>query len=810
MVSKRLAAAALLSLVLRGGEAWSPLGGGQKPPRQHRPRFGLPLVFHTEQVPSDRASSSEKVNTKLPRTTTKTAAIAKQLAKKKSSSVQTSSSNRQETTLATESRAAASSIATNRAEQLLQEAAASRRRAKELLAEAMEMEADMKEALAAKEKKAKKDSAQLLQKLFDSGRPQTPDAVAVTLQQERVSKEQAKAVVEQLFSELWYIDYKVASKVGKEDSAPLQQRQRQQQKSNINNDGQEMSEAARLVWNRLQCVIEAADMLDRTVSSGGGGVAASPVSSRWSGRVASSLKSHLSELRTMTIAKNDLAEKQAIAEHLARQNLTTTDSHETDDVITSDQEEKQRVKRIPYFEWLQLPKHLRRLWAAQPYVNHTLAAEDVDLIQSKVLNGTSFVWNSTETIASTAAYFRGTVNSEFVESRANSATANLTQVRSSRVNDNVTSQLFQQLNLRMKKEGLDNRVKLFLLNDPKTSILGDLFGGTDESKKGEFSASGHPVIMAVPATVKPVSRPRNMLVNAIRQLLLAWPVLTLFSFSVRSYALNPSFFHAIVQRQESKAVSACAPIFCGIVAIQLVHELAHWWMAKRKGIKISLPFPIPSTELGTFGCITALKSFPANRTDLFDFSMSGPVAAAASSLACMFVGVQRTLHASSQTISTFPTLPVAWFKSSFMSGAILSAMAPKIMTLPLSQPIPIHPLFVIGFSGLLSSALNLLPVTQLDGGRAATAAMGRYGEVASLATFLCVLIAMIAKESTSTLLWSWITFVVLFQRRADIPSRDDYTEINNSRLNFWAMSVAFSVLTLVPFPGYKNTAPTGL
>jgi membrane-associated protease RseP (regulator of RpoE activity) len=177
----------------------------------------------------------------------------------------------------------------------------------------------------------------------------------------------------------------------------------------------------------------------------------------------------------------------------------------------------------------------------------------------------------------------------------------------------------------------------------------------------------------------------------------------------------------------------------------------------------------------------------------------------------MVLGVYRTLHASSQAIANFPTLPVAWFKSSFLTGALLSLLAPKMMTLPLSQPIPIHPLFVVGFSGLLSSALNLLPVTRLDGGRACFAAMGpKYGEMASLATFLCVLIALISKESASTLLWSWIMFVLLFQRQSEIPSRDNYTEINDFRLNSWVCAVVFSILTLVPFPGYKRLAPTGL
>jgi mannose/fructose/N-acetylgalactosamine-specific phosphotransferase system component IIC len=49
-------------------------------------------------------------------------------------------------------------------------------------------------------------------------------------------------------------------------------------------------------------------------------------------------------------------------------------------------------------------------------------------------------------------------------------------------------------------------------------------------------------------------------------------------------------------------------------------------------------------------------------------------------------------------------------KSSFLIGSIVSVVAPKMMLVPLSQPVPIHPFFLVGFAGLLMTAVNLLPI----------------------------------------------------------------------------------------------------
>jgi membrane-associated protease RseP (regulator of RpoE activity) len=73
---------------------------------------------------------------------------------------------------------------------------------------------------------------------------------------------------------------------------------------------------------------------------------------------------------------------------------------------------------------------------------------------------------------------------------------------------------------------------------------------------------------------------------------------------------------------------------------------------------------------------------------------------------------------------TFPVLPAVAIKSSLLAGTLTSWIVSKVLMLPPAQPIPVHPLFLVGYAGLIASGLNLLPVFRLDGGRACSAAMG--------------------------------------------------------------------------------------
>ena len=271
------------------------------------------------------------------------------------------------------------------------------------------------------------------------------------------------------------------------------------------------------------------------------------------------------------------------------------------------------------------------------------------------------------------------------------------------------------------------------------------------------------------------------------------------------FALNPTFFDSIVNRRDLSALTSCIPIILGTILIQTLHEAAHYLVAKRKKLKIGPPVPIPSlhpTSFPCFGCITPLRSFPSNRSALLDFALSGPMTAIATSLGLVIGGILKTVRASQFEISRFPVMSVANMKSSFLLGTILSWLAPKTMMLPLAQPVPMHPFFVVGASGLISSALNLLPIFRLDGGRACFAALGqRQGAVISVFTLLLIVSMVLSGASSIFLTWTFL--VALLQRRPEIPPRDDVTEVNNARMTLWLFSFLLSISILAPFPGFN-------
>ena len=55
--------------------------------------------------------------------------------------------------------------------------------------------------------------------------------------------------------------------------------------------------------------------------------------------------------------------------------------------------------------------------------------------------------------------------------------------------------------------------------------------------------------------------------------------------------------------------------------------------------------------------------------------------------------------------------------------------------------------------------------------------------------------------SGSGLAWAWGGFVLLFQRRTEIPARDEVTSVGDVRTGVWIFSILIAIMALAPFPG---------
>ena len=664
--------------------------------------------------------------------------------------------------------------------QLRREAEEFQRRARELMEEARIMEVELTKTRSSTLKKREESTGELIERMF-LNRPLTPEASAQVMRDEKWTPEEAQMVLDGLFSQAygtWSNEIIVSTETtGNSATSTSTTPSNSAADSSAATDSVQTFNATEtlLLEAKMDCLINAAEILDQIAMASKDSVR------RWQGRVGSALRARRNELRRAH--EQNLARQIAVYQGANPDNTSGISEPYRTMGLMEDQGQwparttgknvsqsgEPAVTVVP----LWLPSSLLRFLAASP--SH-IDASDITTIKEKVLSGTAFFCTSTESIVQ-AAIFRGNIRGIVATDR------------------NATAGVLTEIQRRLSEEGLAERLQVFLLPDPEWRQNRDQTVAQEPPK---------PVILAIPADVVPDERrlqqKTTLTGKALKMTAATIPILTTFVYSLSCYALNPKFFDAVMKQRNFAVLSACLPVFVGVFAVQVVHELAHVAVARRRGIKIGLPFPLPSFQTGMFGCITPLRSFPMNRSALLDFALSGPMSAMLVSIGMMIAGIKLTLRASGTDILRFPVVPVACLKSSFLTGSLLTIFAPKSMVLPLSYPLPLHPLFVVGFVGLLSSALNMLPVFRLDGGRACSAAMGsRFCAVASSGSLLFMF--SLALSSTTGVAFWWGAFILFFQRRFEIPVRDEFTDVDDVRLLGWFGSLTTALLALAPFPG---------
>mmetsp|Transcript_23236 Transcript_23236/g.67069 ORF Transcript_23236/g.67069 Transcript_23236/m.67069 type:complete len:801 (-) Transcript_23236:2043-4445(-) len=421
---------------------------------------------------------------------------------------------------------------------------------------------------------------------------------------------------------------------------------------------------------------------------------------------------------------------------------------------------------------------------------------DTQRLREEVLSGSPFFCTGWESCGY-ATIFRG----NFVEKRrlnmksietarkraAVSQEANNSLAISSLENDRISSSAFAAIQSRFAKSGLGARLQLFLLQDPEES----------RNEQGELP----PAILAVPSSIQPIRGSDYRLTTKVLMTLAT--IYTTINFAISCYTLSTgSFFESMTTGKSLRPLRQClSQVGGGIASLLVIYEMARYTVAKRRGMSLSLPTPMPSLHFGTLGCRTQLKSFPRTRKELLDVALSGPVATMLLSVFMLIGGLHLTTTATSAALAKMPAIPTGIVcKTSFLVSLITMKMCPKLLMLPLSQPVPIHPLVLIGTSGLTFSAISLLPIGRLDGGRAMMAAFGRRN--AALASFLSLLILLLSAANGSTTISMFCAFLILlYQRKAESLVTDEVTGVGPVRVWLYTILLSVAGLTLAPFPG---------
>ncbi|VAH71981.1 unnamed protein product [Triticum turgidum subsp. durum] len=221
-----------------------------------------------------------------------------------------------------------------------------------------------------------------------------------------------------------------------------------------------------------------------------------------------------------------------------------------------------------------------------------------------------------------------------------------------------------------------------------------------------------------------------------------------------------------------------------------VHEIGHILAARDAGVKLSVPYFVPSWQIGSFGGITRIVNIVRNRGDLLKVAAAGPVAGFSLGFGLLLLGF--TLPPSDGLgIIVDPAV----FHQSFLLGGLAKLILGDV--LKEGTQLSINPLVLWAWAGLLINAINSIPAGELDGGRIALAMWGR--KVSS--RLGSVTIALLGLSSLfSDVAFYWAVLIFFLQRGPIAPLSEEITEPENRYIGLGVTILFLGLLVCLPYP----------
>jgi Zn-dependent protease len=288
-----------------------------------------------------------------------------------------------------------------------------------------------------------------------------------------------------------------------------------------------------------------------------------------------------------------------------------------------------------------------------------------------------------------------------------------------------------------------------------------------------------------------------------------WPALILFLLTVistlavgaefaRSYAANQEPFSGnanpfatmLAPFEHPQMLLLGVPFSFTLLAILFTHEMGHYVACKIYGIDVSYPYFLPAPTLfGTFGAVIRIRSPITTRRALFDVGISGPVAGFAIAAPAMVWAV-----ATSRVVPDVDLNAPILFGNAPLTRLFIELFHPNVNP----NWVLLSPVGRAAWVGFFVTALNLLPMWQLDGGHIVYSLTSRYHRRISIGIALSLL-AFGALAWSGWYLWGGLLLVLSLKFRH--PPVYDYWQPLDPARRAWAfaaLAIFLACFTLWP------------
>lgn len=249
-----------------------------------------------------------------------------------------------------------------------------------------------------------------------------------------------------------------------------------------------------------------------------------------------------------------------------------------------------------------------------------------------------------------------------------------------------------------------------------------------------------------------------------------------------------AFHLGIDLRREPGRWVAGLPYSLALLTILGIHELGHYFTARRRGIQVTLPYFIPAPSyLGTFGAFIRMGGRVRDRASYFDVAIAGPLAGLVAAIVALFIGLGGRASAPHGGI-----VPA--------SSALFAGIYTLMGGTTLAEPVVLGPLAYAGYLGLVVTALNLAPIGQLDGGHIAYGLLGPLRAKLLANAVITLLIIGGLFYSRHLLMWGIIAWFVAGTGHPG--ALDETAPIGTRRmvLGWFALLLLVAIVTPWPVP----------
>jgi membrane-associated protease RseP (regulator of RpoE activity) len=223
--------------------------------------------------------------------------------------------------------------------------------------------------------------------------------------------------------------------------------------------------------------------------------------------------------------------------------------------------------------------------------------------------------------------------------------------------------------------------------------------------------------------------------------------------------------------------------------ILVTHELGHYLLSRWHRVPASLPLFIPGPPhfIGTFGAVIRMRGPILHRRALFDVGVAGPLAGFVVAVMALVVGLQwSTVVDRTATYGLQLGEPLLL---QFVSWLMIGPLPPQ-------ADVVLHPVGFAAWFGLFITALNLIPIGQLDGGHVAYALWGRRQRTIAFAVVpLLIMLGFVGWPG-----WFVWAFMAGLWGFGHPPVADPERSLGTGRIVVGWLALIVFIVTFAPIP----------